>query len=556
MMKRPACGTPYRPARIEPEMVKHAALILLSFLVAACAGVPEQADAPSAVQEQPAPELPIVRAPADTLGKPADDGQADLPAPQADPAGPEQPDSDEIGEVRKAAAEREAEPFVERQAGTEDVPVDHHEPSETGDRTDPVRNGTSGRPEAPSGSAGNTGFEPSGSGSPDASRESAPPVREGVSADGPAGDESAESAGGEPAESDDEPGGGSEPLRESVEPVLPAEELPAYAATLMPSGVFPVMRAGRPAALVIDLDSNGVPDLCVLAAAVESRAHADVRVLSDYARIFKSPPEQVAFTLELFRQSEGKLEHAGTVSLGTRYVLESFARVPLAENSRFPEAAAAEFLTSEGGETEWVIFPGDGSIDRLTLHDKPSLRSHIGDIDQDGIIDVVLEEQLVEAGTGHETFLTWFGWDRGRYREKAMTNIVRNLKAYLQKARELLAMRGAEEFLRFALAPDRLDALPGDIEPDAMLRRVFRPVFVPGAAFDADSAGFPENVRILDVLFPEIVENPFPLEGEDGYRFSMPLRIRFEGGEDLVVSATVELAGNPFTTPQFRFVPR
>jgi hypothetical protein len=533
-------------------MVKCVALILLSFLVMTCAVVPEREGASSPVQERP--------------GFDETDGAPDASAA----SGPE------------SSARRSAE--------SDPGHFDPREPTETDDRADPEHSGMFGRPESPggfetgaasegdeSGSAAVTGSDNRDPGSAGTGPDSASSVGgldlesdsagEDVSIEGSAGGGTAvggpdDSSVDDPDESavslerGPEPDDTAQAQHEAGEPVLPPEELPAYAVTLMPSGVVPVMRAGRPASLVIDLDSNGEPDLCVLAAAVESGAQADMRVLSDYSRIFKSPPERAAFTLELFRQTEGKLTHTGTVPLGTRYVLESFARVPLSKHSRFPEAAAVEFLTSEGGETEWVIFPGDGSFDRLTIHDKPSLRSHIGDIDRDGIVDVVLEERLLEAGTGHETFLTWFRWESGRYREKATTNIVRNLRVYLRRARELLVMRGVEEFLRFALAPDPIGAFSGSGGQDAMLRKVFRPAVVPGAGADPDPDRFPEDARILDILFPEIVENPFPLEGEDGYRFTMPLRIRFEGGEDMVAFAAVELSENPFAAPQYRFVPR
>ena len=276
------------------------------------------------------------------------------------------------------------------------------------------------------------------------------------------------------------------------------------------------------------------------------------RKLSDFARLFGRSVDPYDFSLELYEQKAGKAVYRTSVPFGRQPVIESFSLVPLSE-AALPAAVSAGFLTPQGGEREWVIFSRSGKMSRMTLHESPSRKSRMIDLDHDGMLDIMLQEQITEAGTGYETFLTWYRWDGEAYREHLTTNLVRNLNTFLKKSRETLITLGYDDFIRFAVSSEEFG--PGNGKNRDILRALFEP-HLPGYeenALPEEQNPMLREKRIVEVTFPEISENPFSLEGENGYAFNIPLRIVFEGGEYFFYRSRIELAGNPFSERQFTF---
>ncbi|MFW6344282.1 MAG: hypothetical protein ACOC2B_06025, partial [Sediminispirochaetaceae bacterium] len=61
------------------------------------------------------------------------------------------------------------------------------------------------------------------------------------------------------------------------------------------------------------------------------------------------------------------------------------------------------------------------------------------------------------------------------------------------------------------------------------------------------------------ILFPKIMENPFRryIEAEEGPPYRVRLSVRFAGGNDqvFVYSCLLQMADNPFSSPQYFIVP-
>jgi hypothetical protein len=131
---------------------------------------------------------------------------------------------------------------------------------------------------------------------------------------------------------------------------------------------------------------------------------------------------------------------------------------------------------------------------------------------------------------------------------------VRRLRSFFENSRQTLLSRSWKRFFDFALLPDRA----GKPHTAAVFRRIFRMQDDSSPEEEAVyEALFPEDISrsvISDIVFPNVVENPFP-PGKDGYGI-FPFTIRIGGDEEsYFFSARLALNANPFSGRMFHFLP-
>jgi hypothetical protein len=185
------------------------------------------------------------------------------------------------------------------------------------------------------------------------------------------------------------------------------------------------------------------------------------------------------------------------------------------------------------------------------------VKALVQDIDDSGMFDLLLFEDIFEESSGYETYITWYRWDGQSFGKYESTNIIRKLRGFFESSRRMLLSRNWKRFFDYALTQQDMDALRGE-PPAAAFRRIFRLQEAPPPdGTDIYTVLFPQGIQksgIEDVVFPNVVENPFPLT-RDGPA-SFPFTIRMSANEEnYFFSARLAMNKNPFSGRMFHFLP-
>ncbi len=285
--------------------------------------------------------------------------------------------------------------------------------------------------------------------------------------------------------------------------------------------------------------------------------------LSSSSRLFDPDASDLQFSLGVFRQSSGTIALRHVIPVGSYRVFDSFSTQWIEEASTLPYAFLLSFLTDEGRIMEWVIFPNPESdsasdsetstngvptkgIEQMTLKEHLGSTPRIGDIDGDGIVDIILHEKVFEVGIGYETYLTWYRWNGELFEQEKMVNIVRSLRTFLDESFTLLRNGKWREF------SDRVKPEPSE-EIESYRAFLFDEVLelIQLESFTNDPIG--DDERIRRAVYPNILENPFARADETGSYF--PLNVRFETrrGKIHFYRMIVYLSSNPFVGDRFFF---
>ena len=215
-------------------------------------------------------------------------------------------------------------------------------------------------------------------------------------------------------------------------------------------GLIPVHRSGTALYLLHDIDSNGYNDVFALAVRVDQPAEAEFANINDYTRLYRADRSAVGFYLCLFHQRSGTLFPADLIFLGERMVVDSFRPQAIVEGENTPFAVSVVFTTLQGRVQEWVIFSG-GTPGRFSIQERSGELFRVEDIDKDGVIDVVIYEEIYEVGVGNETYLTWYEWDGREFSSRATVNVVRNLRQFLKAAFDAIRGKNWDKFSEHGL---------------------------------------------------------------------------------------------------------
>jgi len=318
----------------------------------------------------------------------------------------------------------------------------------------------------------------------------------------------------------------------------------------LPWNMIQVFDAGKPLAIVHDLDKNGYEDVLVLVVQGDAETDATVDNLSKSARLFESEKEYFSYFLLIFYQNNGEIILRYTVPVSRQLVFNEMTTYEVKSGSDFPYSLLFSFRTRSGIEKELVILSGYG-ITNFTLRENLSEFTLVDDIDDDGFTDIILHEQGFEEGTGFETFLTWYKWNSREYTEYKNTNIVRNLRNFFDECSRLLKEGSFEAFFEYALDSEGLRELKKQgLTETEILKRIFR-----AADGSPGHEEFFELKNFSAIIFPEIMETPFSYDTRNEFRHTVSVRLRRPGGESVICLAELRMKQNPFQDRQFCFCP-
>ncbi len=316
---------------------------------------------------------------------------------------------------------------------------------------------------------------------------------------------------------------------------------------------YPVMAAGSPLMILYDLTGDGQPELFLLTVKVKKRANTDIKYLSDYARLFSDNKEPIDFNLYVYGNHAGKLYLLKTYTLGKRYVFKSFEKLRLSKKNQYLIAIVVGFQTEDGYEKTLLNFRGPSVklLSRFKIKENLSTKSILTDIDDDGITDILVQEKGMEEGVGYETFLTWYKWRGYKFIEYKSTNVVRNLRKFLNTVKSMLINGDYKELLNYAVDKQIASSLKKTGESNTNL--LFR--ILGFDSFFDPSISNPKTLfsNINDVTFPEILEDPFTKQEDGNWGFKISYRVSIQNGISFIAETKILMMKNPFGKREFSF---
>ena len=327
-------------------------------------------------------------------------------------------------------------------------------------------------------------------------------------------------------------------------PALTAAEARRQITALTPRGQRLLTSQGATHVVLQDLDGDGQPEAFAVSLQGPASAAESTEELARFGRLFEPEGTELRFTLLVFADQEARLSLVRSVDLGPWRVLAGMDIRRISRDLPYPFALSFVFQTLEGAEHVWVVIPRDprAAPAQAVFHETLSSDVSVLDVDGDGVLDVVTSERELERSGLTETYLAWYRWSGGGFREQASTILLRNLLQFLSKTRTQLLDRAYDELVRDAL------------EPGAVLR--FRRA---GLGSQAIIARFfpsaPELDSIRDLVLPTIRSSPFRLPSEAPASVPLQVRVVDALGVAHFVQIVLAVARNPFQPRQFSLLP-
>ncbi len=381
-----------------------------------------------------------------------------------------------------------------------------------------------------------------GGGTPKESRRAAAAGRRRASA---AGEEAPETSLPAPHETDVVP---VKPAEEPSPPEISYYEAVRQVSKLYPEELQPLILRGRMPILLHDLDRDRNPECFTLAIPSRGIDSREAGRLDDSSRLFHEQIEPVSFSLLVFANRQGNFRRLKILPLGDRQVFESLRKTPLYANRSLPVIITVSFQTLEGREVELFVFDNASGLPRARqgLAETLSRQFRLEDIDGNGMTDLFVKEGAMEEGTGFETFLKWYRWNGRDFVEYQTRNVVRNLNAFLLNAKELVLAGKLREAVNVLVDPAALSKLrkAGLNDAEILIRTM-----------GLEELGLREFPSLREVIFPQVLEDPFAAENDRGSYFTISYRMIDVNGTSYIASARVYMLSNPFRARQFAFAP-
>ena len=313
-------------------------------------------------------------------------------------------------------------------------------------------------------------------------------------------------------------------------------------------GFHPVIKEGDYLGIAYDLYGNGFHDFFVLFVQAETGEEAEFTRLSDISELYEPEIHARSYYMQAFLQDAGRLVKGKRLDLGKRIALSSIDSINLSGTKRRPFAIEIDFLTQEKMEREWVVY-SDTGVSRFSFYETASVSAEIEDIDSNMIMDVVIRENVLQEGTGFETYLTWYKWNGTTFLRNGDTNILQNLNEFFQRGKKLLKAGRLADFIRYAAADPEVQKLRiSGVTDEEIMTRLFTLVLDASGSerFSFDLSG------ISEIILPQIFEDPF-YENEGLSVFPLEMRV-ICGREDYIFGGVMKMNENPFDKPQFMFI--
>ena len=324
----------------------------------------------------------------------------------------------------------------------------------------------------------------------------------------------------------------------------------------LPAGHEPLQQEGFPLVIFYDLDGDGMEDLFLLSIKpTEGMGVTDLKVLSDYSRVFDAKAAQPLF-LHIFLRRQTSSSLVKTIDLGSKRVIGAFRKFEIRHGARIPFGIEVTFPNRVGLERVWVLVSSSSRIELFVFQEQHNVKSYVKDINGDGFLDLVLFEDLFEDSVGYETYASWYQWNGTTYNRYRSVNILRNLRNFLQTIRQQILAKNWDVFFQYALQPQ--DASYARASPyEVALKRIFRappPPLYPVSSSETESVGIEVlQKKFIDLIYPEILENPFNLREDGPESFLLTFRLVVEG-ESFLLSTRVSMYKNFFGERMFHLV--
>jgi hypothetical protein len=334
------------------------------------------------------------------------------------------------------------------------------------------------------------------------------------------------------------------PRAEPRPPEISLREADKQAARLFPDTLKLLRIRGQATLLLEDLNGDGHPEGFALGIPARELSDEEMDRLTDYSRVFEAKGRSVGFYLISFQNQQGSLVPSRTDYLGKWLAYESMEIRRLDGRNASPLLVTVSFHTREGIESELLVFgdTSEGLLDRIRLKNSLNTRTYLRDLDGDGLVDIFIKERGMEEGSGVETFLSWQRWNGHRYREAGDTTVVRNLRLFLARLKQDLLAGAVVRLISYALDPAWVVELKaGGLTETAILGRAL------------GLAEFDENRlrAIREIVFPEILEDPFGADAAGGDSFRFSIRLIDQNGISTIGTCLICMDSNPFGRRQF-----
>jgi len=311
--------------------------------------------------------------------------------------------------------------------------------------------------------------------------------------------------------------------------------------------------------LVHDFNADGVDEVCVLGIESENKDDARIKYLSDFSRLFTPQKKIFPFFLNIYSNNQGVVQKLVRLELGQHAVFESINQFSLNKGKLDPYVISINFYTKEGTIQNWLIFkhPRVSPISQLLLPDTYASKAIVEDINSDGFIDIILFERGMEEGIGCETFITWKKWDGRKFIDYKTTNIVRNLNNFLYTIRELSLSGKLSDLIFFSFDPDARKEFEkmGYSQQELLIHFLGLTKYHNSGGEQDEFVDFNPLENINDIIFPEILDNPFFIRDEKGFYVKLSFRIIYSDGVSLIPKVLIYMLKNPFGVHQFVLCP-
>ena len=341
-----------------------------------------------------------------------------------------------------------------------------------------------------------------------------------------------------------------EPLKFELT-VFHAEKLLKSGITYKDSLFFPVHRRGRLKYIEADLHDSGINDFFILYAFGNDSSVTDQSQLEDPGNAAEDTVSD-KYLAAVYSPVSGNLKLKKILPLKHRSMLQNFSETELSEDSS-RKAVILSFSGEDGISDNLITASGKNSFSVFSMNSTLSEFSRIEDINNDGIKDILIYENIFEEGLGYETFITLYSLTDSGFTSDGSLSVVRNLRVFLEKAEKTLEDKNIDAFLRFSLSPLKFSELKGrNLSSKTIIRKIFYPVKKENELFP-DINMFLKNGNRIDFVFPEIVENPFRFDRRNIYNFTTYVKVSSESREEAIYIVKIYMNSNPFRQPLFSF---
>ncbi len=339
-------------------------------------------------------------------------------------------------------------------------------------------------------------------------------------------------------------------VKQKKPPGLQDSEIEKQIRNTIPASFAPVTEGGGRIKIIYhDLDSNGYKDAFFLVIKKQKGISADIDSLSDVSGLADSEHQPIDYFLSVYLQNKGRMISMFRIPIGSQKVLKSFKAYFIMKNRTPPFGLTIGFLTKNGTEVEWVFFSSYNRFSFFTTENTASVTYERGDIDNNGVMDFIEWKHGLEEGTGYETYLTWYKWNGREFREKATTNVVRNLNTFFgTAAREILHKQWAA-FFSTAETKNRTPIVSHGKDVSALFTRIFTP---PSDTENKEQLRGCTDFR--SVIFPKIFENPFTIGNSSLREVTVLVRFECYDGNEFIRSVRVAMNRNPFGKSEYFFI--